>query len=133
MSGPQTRIPSPQRRRLRHHLTDPAGKTTQYRRDGNNNVDQVTLPTGIIRTAGYTDAANAHYPTMVQNAQGKWVDLVYNGSGRTLPSTAMPANYASSATYNDNGTVKTSTDANGVDSHLSSRRVLIEIPYPSEG
>lgn len=89
--------------------TTPQSETATTSFDGNNNVTQVKLPSGLTQTAAYTNSALPYNPTSVTDISGAMTSIAWNSNG-TVASTTDPLNHTSSTTYNANGTPATSTD-----------------------
>lgn len=92
--------------------------TFSYSTDGNDNVTQIqqgssggsTSP--VTEGLSYSDATNPYLPTQSTDPQGNTLNNTYNSSG-SLTNVKDPSSGAQATlTYNSDGTVATSTDAN---------------------
>jgi RHS repeat-associated protein len=89
-----------------------------YKGDGTDNVSSIQEGTGTgSMTEGftYTEASNPYLPTTATDAQGNTTSTAYDSTGDPLSETN--GSTASTLTYNTNGTVKTSEDADSNTTH----------------
>ena len=90
--------------------------TATYSSDGYNNLTSTTDANGVTASSSYpTNGVQPYYPTGSKDSQGNSSAYVYDTSGNVKSSTNTSASptVATSQTYNSDGTVHTSTDANG--------------------
>ena len=102
-------------------LMTPSGIPTafSYSGDGNDNVTQIQQgntggsPSPLTTNLSYGDSTNPYLATQTTDPQNNATDATYNSSGN-LTQTKQPTTGAqASLTYNPDGTVATSTDADG--------------------
>jgi YD repeat-containing protein len=101
--------------------TDPRGITTSYgyANDGSDNLTSLTrtgtgsgAPT-LTESLAYGDAANQYLPTQVTDPQANDLNYAYNGNGDPTSVSEPSTGISSQATYNSDGTIAASIDADG--------------------
>jgi RHS repeat-associated protein len=89
-----------------------------YSSDGRDNVTQIQqgttggTPSPLNSALGYTDASNPYQATSVQDPQTRSVNYTYNSTGNLTQAKEPTTGDNAAMTYNPDGTVATSTDAN---------------------
>jgi RHS repeat-associated protein len=93
--------------------------TFTYSGDDNDNVTEIQQgttggsPSPLTTHLGYTDASNQYLPTTAEDAQSNSVDYTYDSHGNETQAKEPTTGDNTTMTYNTDGTVATSTDANG--------------------
>jgi len=96
-------------------LTDALTNKTTAGYDPTNNLTSVADDNGVKSTATYANTTFPYYPSKTTDAQGNSSSLSYdpNGNMNGTTNTSMSPNVSTSQVYNGDGTVQSSTDANG--------------------
>ena len=90
--------------------------TMNYSTDGYNNLLSRTDGNGVTSSLSYpTNGVQPYYPTGSKDSQGNSLAYVYDANSNLKSNTniSVTPNIGTSQTYNSNGTMHTSTDANG--------------------